>query len=124
MLLTQEYEEKWSIGRKVIFKLVFSYFFLYILLMFSSSVLETPFRWFGNVLGFNYSYDVNGFGSGDHTYAYITLFANLILGIFIATLWILLDRKRKSYNQLMYWFVVLLRIFLIFFMFTYGFVPS
>ena len=122
MLLTQEYEENWSIGRKVIFKLVFSYFFLYILLMFSSSVLETPFRWFGNVLGFNYSYDVNGFGSGDHTYAYITLFANLILAIFIATLWILLDRKRKSYNQLMYWFVVLLRIFLIFFMFTYGFV--
>ncbi|MDT0539146.1 hypothetical protein [Croceitalea sp. P059] len=122
MLLTQEYEEEWSIGRKAIFKLVFTYFTLYIFLMFFSSFLEAPFRWFGNILGFNYSYNVSGFGSGDNTYAYITLFVNIVLAIFISLIWILLDRKRKSYNQLMYWFIVILRIFLIFFMFTYGFV--
>lgn len=122
MVLSQEYQEKWGFARKAIFKLAFSYFILYIFLLFFGSLFETPFRWFGSIIGINYGYNVNGFGSGDHTYAYITLYINVILAISISVVWILLGRKRNSYNQLMYWFIVVLRIFLIFFMFTYGFV--
>ena len=123
MLLTQEYQDVWSFTKKAFFKFVFSYFSLYILLMFLSPLFEVPFRWIGNtILGIDYAYDVNGFGSGDHTFAYVTLFINAILAILVTLLWIVIDRTRKSYNQLMYWFIVILRIYLIFFMFTYGFV--
>lgn len=122
MILTQEYQENWSYPRKAIFKLIFSYFMLYIFLLFFNSLFETPFRWFGTLIGIDYGYNVNGFGSGDHTYAYITLCINVILAFSIWVVWMVLDRKRRSYNQLMYWSVVVLRIFLIFFMFMYGFV--
>ncbi len=122
MLISQEYKAHWGFAKKAFFKFVFSYFVLYILLMFFSGFVEGPTRWFGSLLGFNYSYEVSGYGSGDNTYAYATLFMNFILAIIIALLWIVFDRKRESYNQLMYWFIVALRIFLIFFMFTYGFV--
>lgn len=122
MLITQEYKEHWGFAKKAFFKFIFSYFSLYIFLMFFSGFVEGPTRWFGSLLGFNYSYDASGYGSGDNTYAYATLFMNFILAIVIALFWIGLDRKRKSYNQLTYWFIVILRIFLIFFMFTYGFV--
>lgn len=123
MILTQEYQDVWSSAKKALFKFIFTYFSLYILLMFSSSLFEIPFRWLGNtLLGIDYSYDINGYGSGDHTYAYITLFINTILAIIISLFWIFLDRNRKSHNKLMYWFIVILRVYLIFFMFTYGFV--
>ena len=122
MLISQEYKAQWGSAKKAFFKFVFSYFVLYIFLMFFSGFVEGPTRWFGGLLGINYSYEASGYGSGDNTYAYATLFMNFILAIVIALLWIVLDSKRKSYNQLMYWFIVILRIFLIFFMFTYGFV--
>ncbi|MBJ6367720.1 DoxX family protein [Snuella sedimenti] len=89
--------------------------------MFSSRLFETPFKWLGKtVLDINYSYDVNGFGSGDNTYAYVTLVINVILAIIISIIWILLGNSRKNYNKLFYWFIVALRIFLISFMFSYG----
>ena len=122
MLLTQEYQDVWGFTRKAIFKFIFVYFSLYIFLMFFSALVEAPTRWFGSLLGIDYAYDVSGFGSGDHTFAYATLFMNVILAIIITLLWIVLDRTRNSYNQLMYWFIVILRAYLIFFMFTYGFV--
>jgi len=123
MLLTQEHQETWSFHKKVLFKFICTYFSLYICLMFFNPLFEIPFKWIGKtLLTINYNYDVNGFGSGDHTYAYVTLFVNVILTIFIATLWIVFDRSRKNYNNLFYWFIVILRIFLVFFMFTYGFV--
>lgn len=122
MLLTQEYQETWSSIKRILFKIIFSYFLLYIVLMFTSKLFETPFKWVGEtVLNINYSYDVNGFGSGDHTYAYVTLFMTIILTVLMSLVWIILD-KRKSYNKLFYWFIVIIRIYLVFFMFTYGFV--
>ena len=123
MLISQEYQETWSSSKKILFKFIFSYFALYIILMFTSRLFETPFKWVGKTfLDINYSYDVNGFGSGDHTYAYVVFFINLALAIIVSTTWILFERRRKNYNKLLYWFIVSLRIFLVFFMFAYGFV--
>jgi hypothetical protein len=123
MLLSQEHQEEWSFSKKVLFKIVFVYFSLYIILMFTNNLFELPFRWIGkNIIGINYDYNVSGSGSGDHTFAYVTLFINLALTLVLSSLWVFLDKKRKNYNKLFYWFIVILRIYLVFFMFSYGFV--
>lgn len=91
--------------------------------MFASGIFETPFRWVGRtILGFNYQFDISGFGSGDHTYAFITLFVNVVLAIILTIIWTILGRSRQEYNKPLYWFLVVLRIFLIAAMLLYGFV--
>lgn len=91
--------------------------------MFTSSLFETPFRWIGKTfLGFNYKFDVSGYGSGDNTYAYITLFVNIVLALVVTVAWSFLQRDRKEYNKFFYWFLVLLRFFIIAAMLLYGFV--
>ncbi len=122
-LLTQEYKEHWNTSSKVLFRLLFTYFVLYILLAFLSPLLETPYRWIGKaIFEIDYEYKVSGYGSGDHTFAYLTLFVNAVLTFIVVSLWSLLDGKRKSYNSWLYWFLVFLRIVLIATMFLYGFV--
>jgi hypothetical protein len=122
-LLTQEYKEHWNTINKIVFRVVFTYFVLYMLLMLSSPLFETPFRWIGRVLfRINYEYEVNGNGSGDHTFAYLTLFVTAILTIISVALWSFFDRNRNSYNKLLYWFLVFLRIILVASMLLYGFV--
>ncbi|WP_460217739.1 DoxX family protein [Psychroserpens sp. MEBiC05023] len=121
MLLSQEYKAQWSLLSKFFFRVVFTYIVLYIILMFISHFLEAPFRWIGkSILNINYDYDVSGFGSGDHTYAYITLFVNALLTPIIVSIWTFIDKKRQSYNQALYWFLIFLRVVLILFMFLYG----
>ncbi|RNC87704.1 MAG: hypothetical protein ED556_00510 [Winogradskyella sp.] len=123
MILDQTYKENWSSLSKLIFRFIFTYFSLYILLMFTSALLETPFRWIGKTfLGLNYEYDVSGYGSGDNTFAYITLFVNFALSIIITLIWSLVDKKRPSYNRGFYWFLVVIRVFIILAMLLYGFV--
>ncbi|RZN84254.1 MAG: DoxX family protein [Winogradskyella sp.] len=91
--------------------------------MFTSGLFETPFRWIGKtILGFNYEFDVSGYGSGDNTYAYITLFVNIILAITVTIFWSIFQRNRKEYNKFFYWFLVILRFFIIAAMLLYGFV--
>ena len=83
-LLTQEYREHWNAISKVLFRTLFVYFVLYMLLMLLSPLFETPIRWIGKtIFKINYEYDVSGNGSGDHTFAYLTLFVTVILEIFI-----------------------------------------
>lgn len=123
MFLTQEYKEQWSQNAKVIFRLIFSYFSVYIFILLLGSFFEMPFKWVGkNILSIGYDYDANGFGSGDHTYAYVGLFIGSLLSIFATIIWSVLDRKRSNYNNPLYWFLVILRVVLISAMFLYGFV--
>jgi len=123
MFPTQSYTPIWSRGSKILFRFLFAYFVLYIVLMFTNGLFETPFRWIGsNILGFNYNYEISGFGSGDNTFAYITLFVNFISAIFLTILWSILDRNRGEYNTPFYWFIVILRVFVIVSMLLYGFV--
>lgn len=123
MFLTQEYKEQWSPNAKVIFRFIFSYFSIYIFILLLGSFFEIPFKWLGkNILRIGYDYDANGFGSGDHTYAYVSLFIGSLLSIFATIIWSVLDRKRSNYNNPLYWFLVILRVVLISAMFLYGFV--
>ena len=122
-ILTQEYREQWNTLSKLLFRVLFTYFVLYMLLMLLNPLFETPFRWIGKeILKINYDYEVSGNGSGDHTFAYLTLFVTVILTFIIVIIWSILDRSRKSYNKLLYWFLVFLRVVLVATMLFYGFV--
>lgn len=123
MLLTQAYKDNWSAGSKLFFRFIFSYFLLYIFFLFANGLFEVPFKWIGkNLVGVSYNYDVSGYGSGDNTYAYITLFVNFILAVIITVVWSIIQKYRKSYNKAFYWFLVVLRSFMVAAMFLYGFV--
>ncbi|WP_378182707.1 DoxX family protein [Aquimarina sp. SS2-1] len=122
-LLTQEYREHWSLLSKILFRTIFTYFTLYVLLMVLSPLFETPFRWIGKtIFEIHYEYDVSGYGSGDHTFAYLTLFVTVVLTAITSIIWSIVDRNRKSYNKLLYWFIVFLRVVLVAAMLLYGFV--
>ena len=91
--------------------------------MFISGLLATPFRWVGStILGIDYNYETSGNGSGDNTYAYISLFINAVLALVGTVIWSLLDRHRSNYHKLQYWFILVLRTFLCLTMLLYGFV--
>ncbi len=123
MLFSQEYKEEWSGLAKMVFRLLFCYFSLYHFFIFFGSLFEAPIIWIGeNMLGIDYTFVANGFGSGDNTFAYVLLFVTIILALFATVLWALVNRGRKAYNQLLYWFLIVLRISLICAMFLYGFV--
>lgn len=122
-LLTQEYRENWNKPTKLIFRILFTYFTLYALFIILDPILEPLFRWVGNVVfKIDYEYAVGGTSSGDTTYKYLSSFVNVILTFLIVPIWYFLDKNRKNYNTLLYWFLVLLRIILITTMFLYAFV--
>ncbi|WP_223032723.1 DoxX family protein [Hanstruepera marina] len=123
MILSREHRENWSTLSKIFFRFIFSYFVLYILFTFSGGLFQTSLKWIGStILGINYDYDISGYGSGDHTFSYVKLFSGFLLSVLTTTIWSIVDRKRPSYNALLYWFLVLLRLYLIYFMLVYGFV--
>jgi len=121
MILTREKKEIWNLFEKISFKFLFLYFVLYILSIFTGTLWEPIIKWIGtSVFDIQYEFSSNGRGSGDTTYAYLLLFLFFCLSIFGSLIWSILDRKRKSYNELQYGFLVFLRFLLIFFMFQYG----
>lgn len=121
-LLTQEYKEHWSSFHKIAFRALFLYFILYIALMLISPLFEVPLRWIGQKLfKINYEYSTSGNGSGDNTFAYLTLFATFVLTLLYTIIWGLIDRKSKNYNDLFYCFIAYLRVVLILVMLLYGF---
>ncbi len=123
MLLSQAYRSPWSNISKLVFRFLCLYFTLYVVLTFTASFFETPFKWIGSkVLGITYDYSTNGQGSGDTTFAYVTTFVNFCLAFLFFIVWSVLDRKRPSYNKLFYWFLVLLRVTLVLAMLLYGLV--
>lgn len=90
--------------------------------MFTSSLFAPILKWIGEQIGSTGRLEIFQSGSGDTTMAYMSLILLAVTSVAGTILWSILDRKRPSYNQLFYWFTVILRIFLVFFMFTYGFV--
>jgi hypothetical protein len=122
MILPQEQKERWKFTNKLIFQFLFTYIVLYILLLFSSLLLETPLRWFAEyVLNWGADFTMESTGSGDRAFDYVRLGFNLFLTIPIVLIWSIIDLKRESYHKLFYWFQVIIRLTLIFAMLLYGF---
>lgn len=121
MNTTNTLEKNWSTLSKIVFRFTFSYFILFILLLFFALFLETPLRWFADsILNWGTDFKMESTGSGDRTFDYVRFAFNSIISFFVVTIWSFLSKKRTSYNSLQYWFKVTLRIFLCFAMILYG----
>lgn len=121
MNFTNTLEKNWSTVSKILFRFTFSYFILFILLLFLALFLETPLRWFADsILNWGSDFKMKSTGSGDRTFDYVRFAFTIVLTFFVAIIWSFLDKKRASYNTLQYWFQVVLRIFLCSAMILYG----
>jgi len=122
MLFKQEFTEHWSNAQKITFRFLFAYVSLFILLLFTQTLLQAPLRWFADsILGWGGQFEMKSTGSGDMTSHYVVLAFNAFLAIAVGLAWSIFDRKRPSYNKLFYWFQVILRVFLFNIMIVYGF---
>ena len=121
MNINQEQNKQWNIISKTVFRFVFTYFLLFILLLFFAFLLETPLRWFANnILNWGGSFEMKSTGSGDRSFDYVRFGLNIVLTILIGTTWTIISRKRELHENLAYWFRVVLRIFLFAAMVLYG----
>ncbi len=125
----------WSLTQKLLFRFFAAYFFIYIIPFPIGFIpfTDTLFTWFNgiwdwlvpwagkNMLHLSYPITVMPNGSGDTTYNYVQLFLFAFLAIITAIIWSVADRKRKSYDLLLYWIMVYVRYYLAFTMMSYGF---
>jgi hypothetical protein len=124
----------WNFAQKLVFRFFAAYFFIFLFpfpigyLPFTDSInswysnLWDPFvYWAGkNVLHIGYEITVKPNGSGDTTYNYVQLFLMVMLALTAAMVWSVADRKRKSYDLLLYWVMVFIRYYLAFTLMSYG----
>ena len=121
MNYNQIQSKNWSLTSKTIFRFSFSYFTVFILLLFFAIFIETPLRWFADtILNWGADFKMESTGSGDRSFDYVRFFLNLILAFFTCIIWSILDKKRTSYTTLFYWFQGVLRLFLCITMILYG----
>ncbi|MBA82478.1 MULTISPECIES: hypothetical protein [unclassified Leeuwenhoekiella] len=122
MNFSREYHPQWTVTEKILFRFLFLYFALFIVLRFMHQPAEPLVRLVGHHV-LNLKKDLSYFptGSGDSTYAYVLLFLNALLASTCTTIWTLADRRRPAYNTLFYWFLVILRFFLAMMLLSYGF---
>src|SRR5258706_4967931 len=124
----------WSFTQKLFFRFFAAYFFI---LLFPFPVGYIPFTdsintWFNSfwddlvpwagkyILHVSYPITIKPNGSGDTTYNYVLLFLVAIFAFIAAFIWSIADRKRKSYDLLLYWIMVYVRYYLAFTMMSYG----
>ncbi|WP_286734741.1 MULTISPECIES: hypothetical protein [Sphingobacterium] len=77
--------------------------------------------WFAeNILGYSYDHSIFINGSGDTSYAWVSLSILFLLALVGAALWSILDRRRASYTILFYWLTTAIRYYLAFMLIHYG----
>ncbi|MEP4948543.1 MAG: hypothetical protein ABJU26_13470 [Flavobacteriaceae bacterium] len=74
-----------------------------------------------SILGYEKELSFWGRGSGDTTYNYLLLLLRIVLTFLTVIIWSVTDKLRKKYGQLEKGLIVLLRYYLAFIMFSYGF---
>ena len=122
MIFTREKKEIWGFWNKVSFRFLFTYFTLYCCSIFSGSLWSPFVYWIGkNILNIGHEFSHKGYGSGDTTYAYIQVLLFFLIALSVTLVTSVIDRKRQSYDTLMWVFTILLRLILVFFLLVYGF---
>lgn len=124
----------WNYLEKLIFRFSFSLLGLFIV-FFNNGAFPMYFLvigllnkifaplilWIGNdVLDLPYQVYLNPNGSGDTTFHYILLLCVAVCSIASTLIWTILDRKRRNYNQLLYWLTVGVRYYVAFMLIIYG----
>ena len=86
-----------------------------------SDLYHAIIPWIGKYI-LKLDYEITTFtnGSGDTTYDYVLLLFFLVVSIVVTVIWSVLDRKKRNYEQLNYWFLVLLRYYVGYIMLSYG----
>jgi len=124
---------QWGAGRRLLFRFLCSYFFVYIFpfpldfILFATPAPGQAYQnlwtaivtWVGSHV-FNVQITVQPNGSGDTTYNYVQLFCYVVFAALAALVWTLLDRKRAHYARLEPWLRVYVRFSLAAAMVTYG----
>lgn len=114
-------ENNWGLLSRIILKFTFTYFTLFILLLFLALFIETPLRWFAeNILHWGADFKMGSTGSGDRSFDFVRLGLNMFLTLIVGVFWSFLDKRKISYTKLFYWFQVILRVFLFGAMTLYG----
>ena len=98
-----------------------SFIFLYVLTKYTDPLLQKLVLWFGqHILQLSDPVNPQFNGSGDTTYHYILLLIVFVLALIGTLIWSVIDRKRKSHDQLFYWLTVSLRFYVGFMLVHYG----
>lgn len=117
---------KWNVSRKIIFRFASAYILCYIVLQEimekSGTFFDPLIRWTAkNMLHISYPITIMPNGSGDTTYNYVQEFLFLIISLIACVIWSLADRKRSTYNKMLYWVQVLVRYYLAYMLLSYGY---
>lgn len=84
--------------------------------------IEKFIVWFGKTfLHLPHLEKIKNTGSGDTTYDYVFLLVNVISSIIISITILIIDKKRKNYQQLFLFTIVIARYYVAFTMLSYGF---
>lgn len=110
----------WPLYKRLLFRFWGVYFTIYFLLSHFDILWMGLVKWIAALLNVNDELETNGMGSGDGIYHYLQLPAMLLITFIISTVWIIVDRKRQSYNQAFYIVWVIVRYILAFYMISYG----
>ena len=103
------------------FSLLLVYYFLHIFGFIFGFAFEPLVYLVGeHIFKIDYTFEVNGYGSGDNTYSYLAAFCNLLVSGIVAFPVAFLLGKVDNIKIVKNYFIVLLRIYLIFFMLIYG----
>ncbi|WP_313267328.1 hypothetical protein [Sphingobacterium sp.] len=133
-ILNENGPEQWPAFRKLGFRFSFIFILSFILVFNNGTYplygyISTPLThfmqrltpWFAeNILGYSYDHSIFINGSGDTSYAWISLFILLLLALVGAALWSILDRRRASYTILFYWLTTAIRYYIAFMLINYG----
>ena len=112
--------KSWSFLQKCLFRFFFVFCIFTIVPLLSDLGWEQLINWSGHYF-YNEQVAPHPSGSGDTLYDFYSLTVKLIASVIAAFIWSFLDRKRESYNTLLYWQEVYIRYYLALFLLVYGF---
>ncbi|SKA30405.1 hypothetical protein SAMN04488128_103291 [Chitinophaga eiseniae] len=122
MQLSQYEPTTWPLINRILFR-VFS---VYLVFYYGATFVprtwwDKAVTWAGKLLiGKDYHIEAWPAGSGDTTFNYLQLFCILLAALAGCLLWSVIDRKRKNYDKIQYWVMVVLCYQLAIVMFRYG----
>lgn len=109
--------------KNYLFNFLLVYFYLHIFGFALSFLFEPLVNWSADsIFNIGYTFEKNGYGSGDTTYSYLEMFWHFVFGMLLTFPLLILTNKYKLANTpgLTYSFLMLLRLYLAFFMLVYG----
>ena len=133
-ILSENSPERWSAFRKLAFRFSFIFIFAFILVFNNGTYplygyISPPLNrfmqrltpWFSeNILGYSYDHSIFVNGSGDTSYAWVSLIILFLIAFISAVIWSILDQRRANYTILLYWLTTAIRYYVAFMLINYG----